>query len=119
MAADEYVREKAIARVDVIKVDVEGGEVAVLSGAKNVLSSVQRPVIVLEFSEPALKAAGTSSEELAGLLTFYGYALFRVPGARVYAYNVLAVPKCRAAEILNALDIGDLPLAFEAGTPRS
>jgi FkbM family methyltransferase len=46
---DAFVEEAGIERVDVIKIDVEGGEMAVLEGAARTLA-VHRPVVVMEFN---------------------------------------------------------------------
>jgi FkbM family methyltransferase len=46
---DAFVDEAGVHRVDVIKIDVEGGEMAVLEGAARTLAE-HRPVVVMEFN---------------------------------------------------------------------
>lgn len=47
---DNYVKEKAIKRLDSIKIDVEGRELAVLKGAKETLKRF-RPIVLVELFE--------------------------------------------------------------------
>ncbi len=49
VTVDEFVGDHGLSRVDVIKIDVEGGEISVLEGATQSLSR-HRPVVVLEFN---------------------------------------------------------------------
>ena len=50
ISLDEYVQKKGIAKVDFLKIDVEGAEESVLEGATNVLST-DRPVLLIELHE--------------------------------------------------------------------
>lgn len=54
-------------RVDIIKIDVEGAEVGVVAGARQVLSS-SRPILLLEVNDGALRAQGQSGNSLIELL---------------------------------------------------
>ena len=47
---DKYVQKKGIAKVDFLKIDVEGAEGFVLDGATNVLNR-DKPVLLLELHE--------------------------------------------------------------------
>jgi FkbM family methyltransferase len=47
---DEYVQEKGIAKVDFLKIDVEGAEASVLEGATNVLNR-DKPILLIEMHE--------------------------------------------------------------------
>lgn len=59
-----------------LKIDAEGSEVAVLRGAKGLLSRSDRPAILFEYNPTALKACGVSTRALLDLLR--GYALHYV-----------------------------------------
>lgn len=74
MTLDELVEREGLSRLDVIKIDVDGGEVRVLRGARQVLSSL-RPSLVLEIAPYALRERGDSVEELIALLIEARYRL--------------------------------------------
>jgi len=68
---DEYAAEHEIERIDVLKIDVEGHENAVLSGARRVMTQ-QRPAVLCECL-PELDA-----DALNGLLREFGYKAFHL-----------------------------------------
>jgi FkbM family methyltransferase len=104
---DRYVNEKGIDRVDVMKIDVEGAEKAVLRGAEKLLSSGQRPAIVIEYEESAQNRFGSSCAQITSFLTAHGYRLGRITEQGVIPYtpkepedrsfNVLARPTAGVA----------------------
>lgn len=57
-----------------VKIDTEGAERAVLSGASETLRRF-RPVILSELSDPLLAAQGASAAEVVRLLEAHGYAV--------------------------------------------
>ncbi|MEA2171210.1 MAG: hypothetical protein QOF76_4510 [Solirubrobacteraceae bacterium] len=63
-----------------IKIDVEGAEVAVVRGAQRVLRE-HRPVVVFEHSLGGADSYGTTSEELWDLLDGCGLRVFDLQGA--------------------------------------
>lgn len=56
-----------------IKLDVEGFEVEVLAGAAATLAT-WRPMIICEFHDPLLRAAGSSAEQLLAAFDAHGYS---------------------------------------------
>jgi FkbM family methyltransferase len=58
-----------------IKIDVEGNEVAVLLGAQHLIAS-RRPRLLIELNEPALVASGRRPSDLVELLRGLGFARF-------------------------------------------
>jgi FkbM family methyltransferase len=108
---DSVVRRLALPRVDFIKIDVEGAEVSVLHGTKNVLTT-WRPLLLLEANESTLSAQGTSTEALVMMLrSEFNYQILvfspatgglerlaeRVP----LSANIVAVPDERLSEMLS------------------
>ena len=82
---DAWAAREGLARLDLLKVDVEGSERAVLAGGSATLERF-RPMLLLELNEETFGAAGYSGEKLAGDLRARGYALFLVDSfARVRA----------------------------------
>ena len=68
------------ARIDLMKIDVQGLEGKVLKGAQEVLTRF-RPVIICEFEERFLRDIGTSSVELKRRLVKMGYSVHRIVGS--------------------------------------
>jgi FkbM family methyltransferase len=73
-----YASSKAFPTL--MKIDVEGSEVAVLRGARDLLRQEARPAILFEHNPITLAERGTSVRELIGELT--GYALYYVDDLR-------------------------------------
>jgi FkbM family methyltransferase len=63
-------------RADFIKLDVEGGELAVLKGATEILAR-WRPRILFECTQSSLAAHGVEPAEIFGWLTAHGYAVWQ------------------------------------------
>ena len=73
---DSFLERQGIERVDAIKIDVEGAELKVIRGAKNLLSRPDKPLLMLEVNPSALRAAGTTPEELFSEVLSFGYEPF-------------------------------------------
>ncbi len=69
-------------RIDVIKIDVEGAELAVLRGAKTILARPPSaaPVLVFEFAPHQYARFGYAPREVLNMLTGYGYRIARLDG---------------------------------------
>ena len=100
---DAIVAAEALSRVDVIKIDVEGHEVRVLSGAADTLQRF-RPKIILEVFGEALLRQNASVDGVLAELDRYGYVVHEfsestgepVPLSRVVdnrSRNLVAIPK--------------------------
>lgn len=72
---DEYCRLHDIARIDFLKIDVEGAESLVLQGAENALARSMIGVIQLELTN-ALKRYGIDRADLVELLHKHDYSLY-------------------------------------------
>lgn len=60
--------------VDLVKLDAEGAEVAILRGARTLLTGRHRPVVIVESNPVTLRAAGESPATLKEQLTSLGYS---------------------------------------------
>lgn len=74
---DEVVASLSLARIDLIKIDVEGGELACLQGAETVLRRF-KPSLIVEIQEFSAHQAGWEVEELFQYLSVLGYEFFRI-----------------------------------------
>jgi len=74
---DIFAVANALDRIDVIKVDIEGGELNFLKGAMKTLSRWQ-PLLVMELNEVLLKRSGASIPQVKEILSPLKYEFFRV-----------------------------------------
>jgi FkbM family methyltransferase len=80
---DRFCHQQGLVRVDMLKVDVEGGELLVFQGAMSLLASRDAPIIMFEVGDVLAKRFGTTSTEVKRLLEACGYSIFRFAGARL------------------------------------
>jgi FkbM family methyltransferase len=98
---DHFVRSRRVARVDVIKMDIEGSEYAALSGGTEVLARF-RPVLILELEPRVLEGRRATVEDVLALLAAARYVIHRIgpeaelirlaPGEVPPEGNVVALP---------------------------
>ncbi|HEX6996737.1 MAG TPA: FkbM family methyltransferase [Gammaproteobacteria bacterium] len=69
---DRYVSEQSIRRVDIIKIDIEGAELACLRGAKETLVRFQ-PYLIVEVQRHSAAAAGYEQGDILDYLASFGY----------------------------------------------
>jgi len=89
---------------DVVKIDIEGGELDVLRSSKGILED-QRPTIIMEYGINTWPVFGATASDLLKLLSCYGYTVrlmdisvgrFVKPGAKVWSLpytNLLLFPE--------------------------
>lgn len=61
---DDFIQTNGLERVDLVKIDVEGGELAVIEGALGMLKKFQ-PLVLLEFSSFALTLTQSTLPQVA------------------------------------------------------
>jgi FkbM family methyltransferase len=83
---DDWIRQKRLARVDFIKMDIEGGEFRALQGAVELLNRY-RPILVAELNWVCLARDGRRPQDVLGLLRGAGYDTFP------FNDGVLALPR--------------------------
>jgi FkbM family methyltransferase len=79
---DDFVAEHGLTRLDLMKVDIQGGEPAFLRGGRRTLTELG-PDLLMEISPEDLRAAGSDSRELCRVLEEYGYQVHHLTGGRV------------------------------------
>ena len=111
---DDWVATHRLARVDLVKIDVEGSEVRVLRGARETLTRF-RPTLIVECNPVTLSGRDpATTDDLLDMLDHLGYQLGWIAGRGA----VLRVRSRRALmRILAARGIIDL-LATSTGRPR-
>ncbi len=75
ISLDQYVAEAGLQRVDVMKLDVEGGELEVLRGAAAMFEKF-RPILICEVLDQTTLVWGYKAREIISLLAGAGYVWF-------------------------------------------
>jgi FkbM family methyltransferase len=99
-------------KADLIKLDVQGWEGAVLKGMTNLLGSSNPPWIHLEISPQLLKEAGSSFTEIHGILKQHGYSL------REAEVRQATLDLQRVAKLEGALSYMNVLAAPPSSSPR-
>lgn len=96
---DAYIAGATISRLDVMKIDVEGAEYAVIGGAAATIDRF-RPFIILEVVDETNEAAGHTSKQLLDRVRSHRYVVRNidrrgrlVPPAEAMTHDVLCVPE--------------------------
>ena len=102
---DEYLVAKNISRVDFLKLDIEGGELDALKGARGLLSNGVRPVVLAEVYDIRTEPWGYKSKEIVRFMEELGYRWNTIKeggqlegtdsSSEVFDANLVAVPKER------------------------
>ena len=74
---DDYVSQFPLKRVDLVKLDVEGGEREVLEGASLVLTKF-RPIFICEVLDATTQAWGYNAREIILMLQSFGFNWFDI-----------------------------------------
>ena len=88
---DDFVEREGIERVDAIKIDVEGAELKVISGADKTIRH-NKPILMVEIHAVTLPAAGTTPEELFETIVSYGYDAFVIRHGKAIPTNKVVEP---------------------------
>jgi FkbM family methyltransferase len=94
VSLDHFLRDEGLDPPDLIKLDAEGAELAVLQGAQGLLAD-SPPLWLMEMEEKNLLAAGASKAAVADFLTGYGYRAAHLRKGRWYETADLASVKGR------------------------
>ncbi len=80
---DDYSEQKGIKHIDLLKIDVEGGEYNALCGARKLLQNQSVGCIFIELIEWAAKRGGHSTFDIKHLLAGYGYQIYRLQSGKL------------------------------------
>lgn len=104
---DAFLSKENLDRVDFIKMDIEGAELAMLEGAQGMLANHPRPVILTEMADSRTRAWGYKASAIYDFLNARGFHWFEITqggtlraGARMEAFdgNLVAFPEERLKE---------------------
>jgi FkbM family methyltransferase len=101
IALDEYLHRNQIDKVDLMKVDAEGGELQILNGAKALLSRF-RPLIICEVLDKVTRQWGYPGREIVERLRTYDYGWFEIlPDGSLLPHH----PRSEYPEVRNFLAV--------------
>jgi FkbM family methyltransferase len=86
VSLDDFVRAHGVARVDAIKLDVEGSELAALEGMRGVLSEF-KPQVVFEANALTCGENGYSIYELFEFFKTIGYSLYQINNSQLIPFS--------------------------------
>ncbi len=87
---DDYLRERAVSKVDLLLLDVEGAELDVLTGAPELIDR-QHPDIIFEINRDVLQSIGGREADIYEFLRTRGYRLAIISDD--YKVNTCAPPR--------------------------
>lgn len=102
---ENYLLEKGINKIDLIKIDVEGAELEILKGAGEILKDKIRPLVLCEISDSRTEPWGYKSDEVIRFVETCNYKWFGlnkkgeiVEKDKSETYNLLAIPGERVGD---------------------
>lgn len=75
---DTYIELQQISHIDLIKIDIEGGELKALQGMEQYLQHHEKPMLMLEATEVLALRFGNSISDVFRFLKEYQYQLFQL-----------------------------------------
>jgi len=84
---DSFVLARHISKIDFMKLDTEGSELAILMGALKVIAR-DRPVILMEYNETNMKQCGVVKDQVDAFLNAINYDWEQVSGD-----DILCIPR--------------------------
>jgi FkbM family methyltransferase len=75
---DDYIEQKKLKNISLIKIDTEGYEFPVLKGLKKYFDQGNRPTIICEIAPAAYPLLDVSLEDLNNYMKQYGYSTFLI-----------------------------------------
>lgn len=110
VSPDEYLAESSLGRVDIVKLDIEGGEREALRGSSSLLARY-RPIFICEVLDAATEPWGYPAREIVSEFLRHEFIWFGFqPGGRLLPHhiqdnysevkNFLAVPREKLSSVL-------------------
>jgi len=103
---DDYIAQERIGPIRMVKIDVQGAEVEVLCGARQLLASASPPVLFVEIERDAQSAFGRGVQDLLRVIAGFGYKMFswREEGLAVVQAEA-DIPACGHDDVI-CLNVG-------------
>lgn len=99
---DSFIAQHSITRIAMMKIDVEGGECAVLRGGANLFRRADAPLALSEFCDLTAQGFGSSGRDLYDLWVSYGYTLYSLqPSTQNGSIALKSAPRQDSYEFVN------------------
>lgn len=89
---DSYCNQRNIDKIDLIKVDIEGGEYAFLKGGESIIKNSKKLIMVVEMMEENFVNAGYTSEEIFDYIINLGFKAYLPKSFPFGLKNVKSLP---------------------------
>ncbi len=111
ISLDEYAREQAISRIDLVKLDIEGCELAALRGMRELLSHCQITYLYVEINPFLLQRLLVKPETIKMYLASFGYKLYKLSSRRPVPIS----PHTPEPQLCNVLAVSPEQARLSAG----
>ena len=81
---DQFIKENQINKIDLIKIDAEGSEYDILTGAESLLTSENAPILIIEAFDKCLLRFGKNTGDLIHFLKQCGYKVYNIETLEEY-----------------------------------
>jgi FkbM family methyltransferase len=88
VAFDDWAAQAGLDRLDLVKLDIEGGELEALRGMRRSLRRWRPRALVVEAKDPVMARAGAAGDDLRRLLRGCGY----LPTGQAFQHNQVFRP---------------------------
>jgi FkbM family methyltransferase len=88
IALDTFFEKEGWLPIDIIKMDIEGAEIAALEGARELFRRNPQVKLIIEFYPELQKNAGGSPEDFFGILTGLGFNRFSIVKNNLYQITI-------------------------------
>ncbi|MFX1569958.1 MAG: FkbM family methyltransferase, partial [Promethearchaeota archaeon] len=92
---DDVITTKNIKEIKMIKIDVEGWELEVLLGAKNLLKSKNAPILCLELSSTIILRDGKPSDIIDFILSSNNYKMYKLIKGKYFISDLIEINDCK------------------------
>ncbi len=75
---DDFCNDNHVEAIDLLKIDVQGAEVSVLKGGKNILNSVKAIIVEISLYDFYVRGDGSSWSTVFSLLDQYGFSMWDI-----------------------------------------
>jgi len=96
VALDDFIVQRDIGKVDVIKIDIEGGEFDAIRGAEKLINR-DHPLLLVEFNSIIADHAGWKLQDLYDYIVSFGYKAYELKKRKIMEFDSLKLRESNIA----------------------